>query len=98
MPRLARIDIPGLLQHVIIRGIKRRDIFKDDIDRQNFLDRVTNLSPKPVFVVTPGQFYQSNLINRTGETGAILEKVSTNCSDPSQPVISTVAKMISATQ
>lgn len=46
MPRLARLDIPGLLQHVIIRGIERRDIFKDDIDRQNYLDRVTTLPPE----------------------------------------------------
>jgi hypothetical protein len=34
MPRLARIDIAGLLQHVIVRGIERRDILIDDIDRQ----------------------------------------------------------------
>jgi hypothetical protein len=43
MPRLARIDIAGLLQHVIVRGIERRDIFVDDIDRQNFVDRVITL-------------------------------------------------------
>jgi hypothetical protein len=46
MPRLARLDIAGLLQHVIVRGIERRDIFIDDIDRQNFLDRVTTLLPE----------------------------------------------------
>jgi REP element-mobilizing transposase RayT len=45
MPRLARLDIAGLLQHVIVRGIERRDIFIDDIDRQNFVDRVTTLLP-----------------------------------------------------
>lgn len=27
MPRTARLDIPNLLQHVIVRGIERRDIF-----------------------------------------------------------------------
>jgi REP element-mobilizing transposase RayT len=43
MPRLARLDIAGLLQHVIVRGIERRDIFSDDIDRQNFVDRVITL-------------------------------------------------------
>ena len=26
MPRTARIDIPGLLQHVMVRGIEKRDI------------------------------------------------------------------------
>ena len=40
MPRLARLDISGLLQHVIVRGIERRDIFNDDHDRQLFVDRL----------------------------------------------------------
>ena len=40
MPRQARLDAPGLLQHVMARGIERREIFKDDIDRRSFLDRL----------------------------------------------------------
>lgn len=43
MPRHARIDIPGMLQHVIVRGIERRDIFLDDDDRHLFLDRLAKL-------------------------------------------------------
>ncbi len=43
MPRLARLDISGLLQHVIVRGIERRDIFNDDNDRQLFIDRFSKL-------------------------------------------------------
>lgn len=43
MPRLARLDIAGLLQHVIVRGIERRDIFNDDHDRQRFVDRFISL-------------------------------------------------------
>ncbi|MDD2366028.1 MAG: transposase [Desulfuromonadaceae bacterium] len=39
MPRLARLDISGLLQHVVVRGIDRCDIFNDDYDRQLFVDR-----------------------------------------------------------
>jgi REP element-mobilizing transposase RayT len=39
MPRKARIDIPGLLQHVIVRGIERRKIFLDDHDRGMFVNR-----------------------------------------------------------
>ncbi len=39
MPRHARIDIPGLLQHVIVRGIDRSPIFLDDQDREDFLQR-----------------------------------------------------------
>jgi len=43
MPRLARLDTAGLLQHVIVRGIERRDIFNDDHDRQLFFDRFARL-------------------------------------------------------
>lgn len=43
MPRTARIDIPGLLQHVIVRGIERRDIFIDNNDRRLFLERLSKL-------------------------------------------------------
>jgi hypothetical protein len=32
MPRQARIDAPGALHHVIIRGIERKAIFKDAKD------------------------------------------------------------------
>lgn len=43
MPRQARIDIPGLLQHVIVRGIERGKIFLDDIDRNQFVERLSAL-------------------------------------------------------
>lgn len=43
MPRAARIDIPNLLQHVIVRGIERRDIFASDRDRHDFISRLSNL-------------------------------------------------------
>jgi REP element-mobilizing transposase RayT len=40
MPRKARIDAPGALHHIIIRGIERKAIFKDAEDYENFLDRL----------------------------------------------------------
>lgn len=43
MPRLARIDAPGALQHIIIRGIERKAIFKNDTDRLDFIDRLDKL-------------------------------------------------------
>ena len=43
MPRKARIDAPGALHHIIIRGIERKAIFKDGSDRENFLDRLSAL-------------------------------------------------------
>jgi len=42
MPRKARIDAPGALHHIIVRGIERRKIFINDSDRNNFLDRLGN--------------------------------------------------------
>jgi putative transposase len=40
IPRKARIDAPGSLQHIIVRGIERKAIFKDRTDRINFLKRL----------------------------------------------------------
>ena len=46
MPRLARLDAPGILHHVMIRGIERRKIFRDDEDRDNLLDRLSLILPE----------------------------------------------------
>ena len=43
MPRTARLDAPGVLHHVIIRGIERRHIYKDNKDRNDFLKRLEDL-------------------------------------------------------
>jgi hypothetical protein len=37
MPSQARIDAPGALHHIIIRGIKGKAIFIDSADRADFL-------------------------------------------------------------
>jgi putative transposase len=44
MPRQARLDAPGTLHHVMIRGIERSPIFKDDQDRQDFTSRMGMLA------------------------------------------------------
>jgi putative transposase len=46
MPRIARLDTPGLLHHIMIRGIERRKIFNDDKDRENFVERLSILLPE----------------------------------------------------
>jgi putative transposase len=40
MPRQSRIDAPGALHHIIIRGIERKAIFRDAADREAFLERL----------------------------------------------------------
>lgn len=40
MPRRSRIDAPGAVHHIIVRGIERRAIFKNDVDREKFLEKL----------------------------------------------------------
>ena len=44
MPRQARQHAPGTLHHVIIREIERKEIVKDNHDRQNFVYRVVTIA------------------------------------------------------
>ena len=46
MPRQARLDAPGVLHHIMIRGIKRRKIFVNDRDREDFVERLSKLLPQ----------------------------------------------------
>ena len=43
MPRKARIDAPGALHHIIVRGIERKSIFRDNYDRDNFFERLDRI-------------------------------------------------------
>jgi putative transposase len=45
MPRRARLDAPGVIHHVMIRGIERRSIFRDNNDRDDMIDRLADLLP-----------------------------------------------------
>ena len=72
MPRQARIDAPGALHHIIARGIDRQRIFKDDADRDSFLDRLGNILSETqtacfAWALIPNHFH---LLLRTG-TAAI---------------------------
>lgn len=44
MPILARVDAPGVLHHVMGRGIERRKIFLSDTDRNDFLARLLEMA------------------------------------------------------
>lgn len=46
MPRGARIDAAGILHHVMVRGIERRQIFSNDDDRGEFLARLEGACEK----------------------------------------------------
>jgi putative transposase len=70
MPRLARLDAPGVLHHVMARGIERRKIFLDDEDRDDFVRRLAAVVAGGDLVVyawavMPNHFH---LLVRTGRT------------------------------
>ena len=70
MPRQPRLDAPGLLQHVMARGIERRKIFLDDKDRESFLERFAIILEETqtqcyAWALIPNHFH---LLLRTGPT------------------------------
>jgi len=44
MPRQARLDAPGTLHHVILRGIEQRKIVDDTTDRKDFVSRMGQIA------------------------------------------------------
>jgi REP element-mobilizing transposase RayT len=46
MPRGPRVDFHGAVHHVYARGIEKRPIYLDDVDRKSFLDRIDKNLPK----------------------------------------------------
>jgi hypothetical protein len=40
MPRGPRLEVPGTLHHIMIRGIEQGSIVRDDTDRKAFVDRM----------------------------------------------------------
>jgi REP element-mobilizing transposase RayT len=74
MPRGARLDAPGTLHHVIVRGIEKRRIVNDVADRKNFVTRLAELS-----VDTNTDIYawalmrnHAHILLRSSETGLSL--------------------------
>ena len=70
MPRKSRIDAPGALHHIIARGIDRKNIFKDDKDRDNFLERLGDIIAETqtscfAWALIPNHFH---LLLKTGAT------------------------------
>ena len=70
MPRQPRLDAPGLLQHVMARGIERRKIFLNDNDRKSFLERFASILEETqrqcyAWALIPNHFH---LLLRTGPT------------------------------
>ena len=68
MPRGPRLDAPGVLHPVMARGIARQQIFQDDADREDFVQRLARLAETEALTVyawalLPNHFH---LLVRTG--------------------------------
>jgi putative transposase len=40
MPRQARLDMPGALHHIMVRGINKKAVFSDKEDKEQLLQRL----------------------------------------------------------
>jgi putative transposase len=81
MPRRARLDVPGTLHHVIVRGIEKRRIVDDDQDRSKFVERLGQLcdgmlTPVYAWALMPNH---AHLLLRSGPEGlsALMRKLLT---------------------
>jgi REP element-mobilizing transposase RayT len=51
VPRQLRVEFPGAIYHVMSRGDRRENIFRDDVDRQDFLKTLAEACQKTGFQV-----------------------------------------------
>jgi putative transposase len=70
MPRKARIDAPGAVHHIIIRGIERRKIFRNNTDKDDFVNRLSQVlsetNTPPSLLLLGIAFKHLHLLLRTG--------------------------------
>jgi len=71
MPRQARLDAPGTLHHVVIRGIERGGIVEDDQDRKNFVSRLGNLAQETETLIYAWSLMtnHTHILLRSGPSG-----------------------------
>ena len=69
MPRHARLDAAGVLHHVIIRGIAKKEIFLGDEDRADFTERLSTLLPETTTACYAWAFMSNHvhMLLRTGD-------------------------------
>ncbi len=69
MPRQARLDAPGILYNVMVRGLERRPIFRDDVDRRDFCTRLGRLVEATTLTVYAWALLpnHAHLLLRTGQ-------------------------------
>jgi len=71
MPRTARLDAPGVLHHIMIRGIERQKIFRNVQDRDDFIERLSVILPETHTPCYAWAFLDNHahFLFRSGEAG-----------------------------
>jgi putative transposase len=71
MPRQARLDAPGTLHHVIVRGIERRKIVDNDQDRQDFVSRMGSIATETGTLIYAWALMinHAHILLRSGQAG-----------------------------
>ena len=69
MPRQARLDAPGTLHHVMIRGIEGKSIFRDNRDRRKFVTCLGNLTKKAGTCVLTWSLLRNHVQRKVQEGG-----------------------------
>ncbi len=70
MPRMPRRDAPGVIHHVTLRGVGQCDIFRDDHDRANLIDRL-RLVMRECGLTLLAFAFMSNHVHLVVQTGSI---------------------------
>lgn len=70
MARETRLDHPGALHHVIARGIRGEAIFRDDLDRDDYLDRLARIAEQNRLAIL-GWALMPNHVHLIARTGAV---------------------------
>ena len=70
MARKPRVEFDGALYHVIVRGNNRRDIFRDDVDRVSYLERIEHYRKRYQGTVY-AYVLMSNHVHLLIETGTV---------------------------
>ena len=75
MPRGPRIDAPGILHHVMARGIERREVVRSDGDREELLDRLGAICAESKWSI-------EELTKQVGEVGNVPFSLSFSLEQP----------------
>lgn len=71
MPRQPPLDAPETLHHVMVRGIERTALFRDETDRADFVARLARLAEQGALTVSPGPCSRTTRICSSGRDSAL---------------------------